>query len=99
MRGICPNCEKDTELKEVSLVEDISIRGDAIPTAVMYFKCTECGAELRDPRGGVDPLDLAYTEYRRRHGMLQPEEIKELRNQYGLTQQTSPASWVGAVQP
>ena len=30
----------------------------------------------------------AYNEYRRRHKLLQPEEIKEIREQYGLSQRS-----------
>ncbi|WP_069470505.1 type II toxin-antitoxin system MqsA family antitoxin [Candidatus Marithrix sp. Canyon 246] len=35
---------------------------------------------------GHDALDEAYREYRRRHNLLQPEEIRNWREQYGLTQ-------------
>mgnify|MGYP003572615004 FL=1 len=31
-------------------------------------------------------MDEAYREYRRRHDMLQPEDIQKWRNYYGLTQ-------------
>jgi len=35
---------------------------------------------------GPDSLALAYREYRHRHDMLQPEQIRDRRKQYGLTQ-------------
>lgn len=34
---------------------------------------------------GHDALDEAYREYRRRHNLLQPEEIRHWRENYGLT--------------
>ena len=86
MKGICPNCEKETELEVVKNVEDIKVRGELIKVEVKYYKCKSCGEEFEDPRSDEDPLDKAYREYRRRHGMMQPEEIREFRKKFGLTQ-------------
>jgi putative zinc finger/helix-turn-helix YgiT family protein len=86
MRGICPNCEKETELESVSTVESFEVKGDTIPVEVKYFQCLDCHERFDDPKSEQDPLELVYREYRRRHGMLQPEEIKDFRKKYGLTQ-------------
>jgi putative zinc finger/helix-turn-helix YgiT family protein len=99
MKGICPNCEKETELNFFNTIEEISVRGEAIPVNVEYFKCNECGSEFRDPISKNDPLETAYQEYRQRHGMLQPKKIRALREQYGLTQQemSNLLGWGGAT--
>jgi putative zinc finger/helix-turn-helix YgiT family protein len=86
MKGICPNCEKETELELIQKVEDIKVRDEVIKVEVRYYKCKNCGEEFEDPRSGEDPLDKAYREYRRRHGMMQPEQILESRKKFGLTQ-------------
>jgi len=86
MKGICPNCEKQTELELIHATEAVVVRGESIPAEVEYYKCLECGEEFEDPNSHDDPLDKAYREYRRRHNMIQPEEIKALRKRYGLTQ-------------
>ena len=85
MKGICPNCEKETELELVRTKEVVEVRGEPIEVDVEFFKCTECGADFENTRG-PDSLALAYREYRRRHDMLQPEQIRDWRKQYGLTQ-------------
>jgi len=85
MKGICPNCEKETELEIVRTKEMIEVRGEPIEVDVEFFKCTECGADFESTRG-PDALVLAYQEYRHRHDMLQPEQIRNWRKQYGLTQ-------------
>jgi putative zinc finger/helix-turn-helix YgiT family protein len=85
-KDICWNCGKETELSYIQNDETVSVRGDAIIVPVKYFKCHECGAEYEDPRSSYDPLVLAYKKYRESHGMMQPEEIRGLRQRYGLTQ-------------
>ena len=86
MRGICPNCEKETDLELIRTTEEMEIRGELIPVEVEYYRCLACGEEFEDPRSDDDPLDRAYREYRRRHGMMQPEDIQATRKRYGLTQ-------------
>jgi putative zinc finger/helix-turn-helix YgiT family protein len=86
MRLICPNCEQESDVEVVRTVEDLEIRGEHIKVEVEYYKCLSCGEEFEDPRSSRDPLEKAYREYRKRHGMIQPEEIRSLRKKYGLTQ-------------
>ncbi len=99
MKGICPNCEKETELTPISRCQEISVRGEAIPVNVHYFQCAECGEEFDDPRSPHDPLEEAYREYRTRHGMLQPEDIRGFRDRYGLSQRELSVllGWGGAT--
>jgi putative zinc finger/helix-turn-helix YgiT family protein len=86
MRGFCPGCEKETDLDKINNVESIEVRGEPIDVAVEYFKCLSCGEEFDDPLAETGPVDKAYREYRRRHGMTQPEDITAFRNKYNLTQ-------------
>jgi putative zinc finger/helix-turn-helix YgiT family protein len=86
MKGICPNCEKESELELIQRVEDIEVRGEAVKVEVKYYKCKNCGEEFEDPHSDEDPLDKAYRAYRRRHGMMQPEEVRDFRKRFGLTQ-------------
>lgn len=86
MKHICPNCEKITNVQHIKADEDITVKGDRINVLVEYYKCLECGVEFDDPKSNHDPLAIAYKEYRRRHGMMQPNEIRELRKRHGLTQ-------------
>lgn len=99
MKGICPNCEKEAELELIHRVEDIKVRGEAIKVEVKYYKCKNCGEEFEDPHSDEDPLDKAYRAYRRRHGMMQPEEVRDFRKRFGLTQNemSSLLGWGGAT--
>jgi len=86
MKGICPSCEEERELTFVRNIENIEVRGEPIDVEMEYYKCMTCGEEFEGPHSDYDPLDKAYREYRRRHGLTQPEGIKSFRKKYGLTQ-------------
>jgi len=99
MKGVCPNCEKITELELIKAIEEFNVRGELIKVKVEHYKCKECGEEFDDPSSTDDPLDRVYREYRRKKGMIQPEEIREVRRLYGLTQNelSKLAGWGGAT--
>ena len=86
MKDICPNCIKITELESIKGEEIIDIRGESIKVEVLYLRCCECGEEFDDPKSDDDPLERAFSEYRRQHGITQPEEIRAYRRKFGLTQ-------------
>lgn len=86
MIGICPTCEKETNLTYINHVENISIRGENIPIEVNFFQCTECDTEFADPNSSYDVLEVAYREFRKKHNMVQPEVIKQFREKFGFTQ-------------
>jgi len=87
MEGFCPLCEKVVDLEDASREEEMVIRGESIPVHLDFVKCPSCKEELMNPENNIDSMDVALTEYRRRHNMLSPDEIKELRKKYGLTQE------------
>ena len=86
MKGICPNCEKETTLERIHREEVFDIRGEPVKVEVHLFKCEECGEEFEDPQASYDPVEEAYRIYRSRKGMVQPEEMRAFRRKYGLTQ-------------
>ena len=86
MKNICPNCKKETEVSLVQVIQNTEVRGEQIPVKFECFKCSACNTDFDAPKSGQKPLEMVYREYRKRHGMLQPEEIKSLRKKYGLTQ-------------
>jgi len=98
VRGICPNCEKETNIQSVTRREIVNVRGEQIEVEARFMQCPECGVEFESTEGH-DALAEAYREYRRCHEMLQPEDIRKWRNTYGLTQKELSAllGWGGAT--
>ncbi len=86
MNGFCPNCEKISPLELVKRAEEFNVRGEVIVVEVEYYHCLECGDDFENSKTSIGPYNVAYREYRSRKGMLQPEEIRKLRNQRGFTQ-------------
>ncbi len=86
MKTICPCCEAQREVEVVKKTEKMDIRGELIEVSASHYKCKTCEGEFEDPKEGFDFVEKAYEEYRRRHGMMQPSEIKAFRKKYGLTQ-------------
>ena len=82
----CPNCEKETRQEFIRKTEEIDIRGEKVPVELEYYFCEECREEYEIPRPDYDPLENAYREFRKRKGLVQPEEITRFRKKLGLTQ-------------
>lgn len=98
MKAVCPNCEKESKVEIIRTKENIEVRGESVEVQTEYSKCAECGEEFENTRG-YDGLEAAYREYRTRHGMLQPEQLRDWRKSLGLTQKelSSLLGWGGAT--
>jgi len=88
VKKFCPVCgtERDTEV--VKKEEVFNIRGEEIRTRSKIRFCSVCKEELFDESLDEENIKRVYDVYRERHGMLSPEEIKSIREKYGLTQST-----------
>lgn len=86
MKTICPYCEAQREVEVVKKTEKMDVRGELIEVSASHYRCKTCEGEFEDPKEGFDFVKKAYEEYRRRHGMMQPYEMKGFRKKYGLTQ-------------
>ena len=85
-RITCPCCDTDEKVKKVQKREIVPVRGEDIEVEAAFYICEACGCDFEPMDMEHDPLDAAYRVYRDLHGLLQPEEIRGIRNRYGLTQ-------------
>lgn len=86
MKKFCEACGKEVETKVVSKRETYDVCGEAIEVDARVLVCAECGEEFYSEELDNETLVSAYNEYRRRHKLLFPEEIRKIREQYGLSQ-------------
>lgn len=88
MRKYCEQCGKETETKVVSKRESYNVCGELIEVDAQVLVCSECGEEFFCEELDNATLVSAYNEYRRKHKLLLPEEIRKIREQYGLSQRS-----------
>ena len=75
----------DEQIRHESRQMEFDVRGETMQIDVPVKLCAACGAiEQTD----VDPAELAFTRYRREKGLLTPEEIKDVRKRFRLSQKS-----------
>jgi len=81
----CPMCETERTFRAEARREEYDVRGEKIALDVPRRICQKCGeAEIDEAFG--DPTLKLYAEYRRRHGLLTPDQIRTIREKYALSQ-------------
>lgn len=88
MMDYCEVCEKEVETKIVDRKETYKVYGEPIEVVAKVKVCTECGEELFCEELDEKTLETVYNEYRRKHKLLFPNEIKKIREQYDLSQRS-----------
>jgi len=83
---ICPACENETEITRGYLEETTKVRGKEIKTESLVDRCSACEEFFADTETEEENIQKIYREYRKVAGLLQPEEIKEIRERYGIGQ-------------
>lgn len=82
----CPTCLEPTGHRITRRCETYPVRGESIEVDVDVVTCVECDAEIADPDLEDAALGRAYDLYRCKYGIIRPEEIRTLRERYGLSQ-------------
>lgn len=85
MRKFCDKCDKEAETAIITQPETYQVFGEDITVDAEVLICSERGETLFCEELDSTTLQNVYNEYRRRHKLLLPEEIRE---QYGLSQRS-----------
>lgn len=88
MRKYCEECGREVETKIITRKEVYDVCGESIEVEAQVLVCAECGEEFYCEELDSTTLIRAYDEYRRRHKLLLPEDIRKIREQYGLSQRS-----------
>ena len=84
----CPVCEIERDLIYGETRDILKVRGLDIDVASKIHYCPEGDHYFYSIEDEEDKFQAAYREYRKRKGLLQPEEIRAIRNQYRLSQKS-----------
>jgi len=82
----CPKCKAEVESTVREISETYPVKGEGITIKAQVRFCNVCGEDIWDDELDSKNLLNAYAEYRRKHGLLQPDEIREIRERLGLSQ-------------
>lgn len=83
---ICPNCEEEREVKLGTKKETLIINKEPIEIEAQVEYCPVCKEYFADTKTEEGNIQQAYHVYRQKHGLLQPVEIRKIREKYGLSQ-------------
>lgn len=88
MRKYCEECGREVDTKIITKKETYEVCGEPIEVDAQILVCAECGEEFYCEELDNATLLSAYNEYRRKHKLLFPDEIKKIREQYGFSQRS-----------
>lgn len=82
----CPNCEEEVGIKVEEITEETTVRNKPISLTAKVAVCPQCERKLFDEELESANIDRAFQIYRDKYDLLTPEEIKGIREKYGLSQ-------------
>ncbi len=85
-RVFCPECDAECVPRSTIRRETLMVRGEPQAVTADVAVCPACGEDLVDAARDDHTLVSAYNAYRQRHGLLQPRDIRRLRERYHLSQ-------------
>lgn len=83
-KGLLCNHEK---VRFIEREEVFPVKGESVRIMARVKVCCECGQELLDDEEDANLLK-AYALYKERHGLLSSDEIRAIRERYGIGQRT-----------
>ena len=88
MKKYCEECGKEVETKVISKKEIYKVLGEDIEVQAQVLVCADCDKEFYCEELDNTTLINAYNEYRKKHKLLLPTEIKQIRELYDLSQKS-----------
>ena len=85
--SFCSTCGDFTSSSIKNTTETFHVRGIDITITSPARICENCGEIIFDEVLDDEKLKLVYRAYREQKGMLQPEEIRAIRERRNLTQE------------
>ena len=82
-------CQRCGEVSEVEIREEketYPVKNEQTEILASLTYCRQCGEQIWNESLDENNLKEAYRIYRLKHGLLQPEVIKRIREKYGLSQ-------------
>ena len=82
-KNACPQCDSNSTL--VRCPNELEFRKEHFNVIEHYFQCNKCREEFTNTELDDLTLNQVYNQYRVKHDIPFPEEIRKIRKQYGLS--------------
>ncbi|NQU73492.1 MAG: DUF4065 domain-containing protein [Candidatus Omnitrophica bacterium] len=82
----CSSCDNIVDANLRSKDEEYDVRGDKFRIKSEVFFCSRCNEELFDEENENKNLGKVYSLYREKYNLLSVDQIKSIREKYGLSQ-------------
>lgn len=82
----CPKCEAEVESTIRDVLETYPVKGEEITVNARVRFCKCCGTDMWDEELDEKNLLDAFEKYRKKYNLLQPREIRMIREKYCLSQ-------------
>ena len=82
----CLPCRKTVEADVVERKETYTVKGESIEILAQVAVCPQCNQDLYDDELDSQTQQSVFNQYRQKHGLLTPEEIRRIREKYKLSQ-------------
>ncbi len=80
----CVVCDEERSFRHEQQSVEFEVRGETLAFDVPVKVCDACGV-IEDE---VDPAEIAFQMYREKGGLLTPQQIREIRERYKLSQKS-----------
>lgn len=84
----CPSCGELRSIEVKNEKETYPVKGEFVEIDALVSYCTHCGEQILDIDLDDQNLKTAFRQYRKKHKLLQPEEIKAIRDKFRVSQAT-----------
>ncbi|MBA3926230.1 type II TA system antitoxin MqsA family protein [Listeria rustica] len=85
-KTFCMNCYEETKHDEEFITEIVTVRDLDLEVEHRYLKCSVCEGLVEDPANLDYNYIVDFKAYRAAKGLLQPDEIKMIRDMYSMSQ-------------
>ncbi|MFH1368612.1 MAG: type II TA system antitoxin MqsA family protein [Elusimicrobiota bacterium] len=88
VKTYCPQCRKEIEGQIIQRKEIYKVKGEDISIDSSILHCIECNTEIFDSVIDGNNITSAYNDYKAKHKLLTSDQVKALREKYGLSQRS-----------
>ena len=82
----CSTCEKNRTYTQKKIIQSFNVKGEQVEAEVVLLICDSCNQEMYDRDIEINNDIAIFDQYKIKLNLLTSEQIKAIRESYGLSQ-------------